>query len=108
MIDLKQKPPSPATLLSDIQDDAYPEGLKIEVSGQQLRDLGFGDTTLPQVNEEFAMHARVRVTEVCKEEGLVESGYCVEFQITAMELQGKDDQGNEQQKAHAQITRMYG
>jgi hypothetical protein len=109
MIDMSMKPASPVNMLADVNPEPrFPEGMRFEVTGEKLRALGFGDTTLPQVNDEFTMHCRVKVIEVCKEDGIVEQGYCVGFQITAMELAGADDVMNEQQAAYANLDKLYG
>lgn len=108
MIDMKQKPESPVALIgAESEDGQYPEGLRFEVSGDQLRSLGFGEGTLPHVGNTFNMSAKVEVVEVCKEDGVIEKGYCVEFQIQMMDLAKPDDM-NEQQRAFAKISSMYG
>lgn len=102
MIDLKQKPQSPVTMLGDVAEDgSYPDGTKIELKGEMLRALGFGESTMPQVGQKFEMRAMVEVVEVCKEDGQNSTEYCVEFQLQQIEL------GNEQQMADQQIKRMF-
>ena len=108
MIDMKMKPVSTPTMLSDIADDAYPEGMKFEVSGEQLQALGIGSGNLPQVGQKMMINAQVEVVEVCKEDGQVEPEYCVEFQIQAMQIVTEQDAQNEQQRAYSQVERMFG
>lgn len=102
MIDMKMKPQSPATLLSDVDDAAYPVGLAIRIEGEQLKALGIGEGNLPQVGQRLQLTAMGEVVQVEKESGSVESGYCVRLQIQQLAL------GNEQQQAAQQVASVYG
>lgn len=84
---------------------AYPEGLKLEFEGETLRRLAIGSGNLPPVGAKYMLHAIVEIVEVSKEEGAMDTEYCVEAQIQQMELA---DAQNEQQRAMAQINKMYG
>lgn len=108
MMDMKQKPVSPATMLSDAADDgAYPEGLCIELDNETLKRLGIGGGNLPQVGQRVMVCAIGEVVEVCKEDGMLDKGYCVEIQLQQLELNPPEEM-NEQQSAHEQIGRLYG
>lgn len=108
MIDMKCAPMSAPTMLSDVADDAYPPGMQFEVSGDQLRALGIGSGNLPQVGDKMTANVQVEVIEVCKEDGAIEQGYCVRYQIQSMQFVTEEDALNEQQAAHAKLAGMYG
>ena len=107
MIDMKQKPASPVTLLGDEADDGqYPYGLQIRLDNESLKRLGIGEGNLPQVGQRFAISGLAEVVEVSKEDGQTEKGYCVELQIQQIELAAPEAM-NEQQAAYARVSRMY-
>lgn len=95
MIDMKltpQQSPS-ATLLAESEANegpAYPYGTTIELRGETLKRLAIGSGNLPQVGQKMRLAALVEVIEVSKEDQQIEAGYCVELQITAMELTSPD------------------
>lgn len=102
MIDLKQKPQSPVTIMSDAAEDgAYPHGLCLNLDTETLRKLGIGGGNLPRVGQRFQLNAIVEVVEVSKGDGNTEADYGVELQVQQMEL------GNDQQRAHQQIAGVY-
>jgi hypothetical protein len=113
MIDMKQKPASPVSMLGDVAEEgSYSESLRIELDNESLKRLGIGSGNLPQVGQKFAISGLAEVVEVCKEDGLLEEGYCVELQIQQFELAAPEalnakPAANEQQQAQAQIERMY-
>ena len=105
MIDLKQKPTSPVALMGEQMDEAqYPEGTRIMLTGETLKQLAMG---LPQVGDVFTLDALVEVISVAKQSNNIEDGKTVELQITHMELKNPAEEMNEQQKAFSQISRMY-
>lgn len=107
MIDMKQKPSSPVSMLGDVAEDgAYPYGLRIHLDNESLKRLGIGEGNLPQVGQRFAIKGLAEVTVVRKEDGQMEQGYCLDLQIQQFELAAPEAM-NEQQAAHAQISRMY-
>ncbi len=107
MIDMKQKPSSPVTMLSDVAEEgAYPHGLCIKLDNESLKRLGIGSSNLPRVGQKFAVLAGAEVVAVEKEDGQMEQGYCVELQLQQIEL-AAPGQKNEQQQAHEQVARMY-
>lgn len=107
MIDMKQKPSSPVTMLGDVAEEgAYPEELRIELNNESLKRLGIGEGNLPQVGQRFAISGLAEVVEVCKEDGQLEKGFCVELQIQQFEL-APPEAMNEQQAAHARLSKLY-
>ena len=116
MIDMKLNPEQSqnmvgGTLLGAENDaeplPAYPEGLKVELEGESLKRLAMGEGNLPQVGTRMVLHALVEVIEVCKEDGAIEAEYCVELQITAMELQADEKPLNPQQAAYEKLGKMF-
>ncbi len=114
MIDMKLTPEqSQAQTFLGVEDagdvlPAYPEGLKISIEGDALKRLAIGEGNLPAVGTKLLLNALVEVVEVCKEEGAIDSEYCVELQITSMELVSNEPKLNPQQAAYAQVGSMYG
>ena len=92
MIDLKLTPQQsdPATMLgAPVENNGaqYPHGTTLKLEGETLKRLAFGDGNLPQVGDKFMVIGEAEVVEVCKENGQIEAGYCVELQMTTIDLQ---------------------
>jgi hypothetical protein len=105
MIDMKLTPEQSQTmslLEGDIEGmPAYPEGLKLELEGEALKRMAMGAGNLPPVGQRFVLLASVEVVEVCKEEGAMDTDYCVELQIQQMELTKPE------MDMHDRIDQMY-
>lgn len=107
MMDMKQKPASPVTLLGNEADDGqYPYGLRIHLDSETLKRLGISEGNLPQVGAKFAISGLAEVLEVGKDDGQTEKGYRVELQIQQIELAAPEAL-NEQQAAHARLSKLY-
>jgi hypothetical protein len=110
MIDMKlshEESPAGATALgqpSENNGPKYPYGLTLQLDSTSLKKLAMG---LPQVGDVFTLDALVEVTAVAKDSGQIEDGKTVTLQITAMSLENPAEEMNEQQKAMAQVNRMY-
>ena len=109
MIDMKlTHEQSSPTMLSEPTENngpAYPYGLTISLDTDSLRKLAMG---LPQVGDVFELCAMVEVTSVSKDANQIEDRKNVELQITTMDLKSPEAQMNEQQAAHARLTKLYG
>jgi hypothetical protein len=84
---------------------AYPYGLTISLDNESLKKLAMG---LPQVGDTFILEGICEVIAVSKDQQQFEDGKRVELQITALGLENPEELMNEQQKAHNQISKMYG
>jgi hypothetical protein len=83
----------------------FPRGLTICLDNEALKKLAM---SLPQVGQTFVLDGVVEVVAVRKSNQQIEDSKEVELQITHLGLESVEEEMNEQQKAHAQISRMYG
>ncbi len=91
MIDLKLAPADVNSIWADEanQGPAYPEGTQIELEGETLRKFAIGER-LPPVGTKFAIMGYAEVIEASKEMEQIEDTYCLEFQITHLEIKAQD------------------
>lgn len=109
MIDLKLTPQqSEATTLlgGPVENDGpqYPHGTKLTLEGETLKRLAMGEGNLPQVGTKFMVIAEAEVVEVCKANGQIEAGYCVELQLTTLDLQAPPGERKPDQQAQKLYT----
>lgn len=108
MIDMKlNHDQAPSTMLGGEVNEGpkYPGGLTLTLDNESLKKLAM---SLPQVGETFTLEGVVEVIAVSKDSRQIEDGKTVTLQITHLGLESVEEEMNEQQKAHAQISRMYG
>lgn len=100
MIDLKLSPQAAGDMrmpmLASPSEDAplYPEGTKIELEGDTLRKFGIG-SNLPAIGTRMTIVAIAEVVEACKEPNQIKDNYCLELQLTQMEMTPEAKTDNE-------------
>lgn len=110
MIDMKLNQDQSPTLLGasagEHDGPQYPYGLRITLDGETLKRLAIGEGNLPQVGKRLALKGLAEVVEVCKEQGQTRAEYCVELQITTLEL-SEPEALNPQQEAMRRVEAMF-
>lgn len=108
MIDMKNTVQTKdSSLVSPIEQDEYPYGLRINLNNETLAKLGM--TELPPIDAEFKLMALVCVVGITQNDSTGETPYkSVDLQIEQMTLVPAQEEAGEEDKAKAMFPSMVG